>query len=279
MGSGGRRVSTKLWLGLGAFALVSAQAGSQAPADKAPRGAPAAAAPSGPSGGEGGGEGGEGGEGGIDAARASSDPVAFLVALDVVAAHYAAGRDVYRAGEAQAAGEMFAHPIAEVYTELEPVLAALGVPAFRNEMERASALALDRAPAAEVDRAADAVAAALRSAERRAPGAGATPVAQARAIAEMADRAALQHAAALREPDALGPYLDGYGLYRAAADRAGRVVPALEAAGRHEAAAAIRNVLGSLAAAYPGPTRPAAPTGTAADALLGEASRLKLLLD
>lgn len=274
MGSG-RRVSTKVWLGVGVFALVHAQAGAAERAAGAA--APPAAAASGPS--DGGGEGGEGGEGGVDAARAASDPAAFLVALDVMAAHYAAGRDVYRAGEAQAAGEMFAHPIAEAYAELEPVLAALGVPPFREEMERASALALDRAPAAEVDRAADAVAAALRGAERRAPGPGATPAAQARAVAEMADRAALQHAAALREPDALEPYLDGYGFYRAAADRAGRVLPALEAAGRHEAAAAIRDMLGSLAAVYPGPTRPARPAGAKADALLGEASRLKLLLD
>lgn len=272
MGSG-RRVSTKVWLGVGVFALVHAQAGA---AERA-AGAAAPPAAAGPS--DGGGEGGEGGEGGVDAARAASDPAAFLVALDVMAAHYAAGRDVYRAGEAQAAGEMFAHPIAEVYAELEAVLAALGVPPFREEMERASALALDRAPAAEVDRAADAVAAALRGAERRAPGPGATLAAQAKAVAEMADRAALQHAAALREPDALGPHLDGYGFYRAAADRAGRVVPALEAAGRREAAAAIRDVLASLAAVYPGPTRPARPAGTKADALLGEASRLKLLLD
>lgn len=280
---GRRRISTKLWIGVGAFALAAA-GGPDAAGAKEDGAAAAAAAPGHPlpaaaQAQGGGGEGGEGGEGGVDAARVSSDPVAFLVALDVVAAHYAAGRDVYRAGQAQAAAEMFAHPIAEVYAEIEGVLAGRGVPAFRDAMERASALAFDRAPAPEVDRAADAVLAALLAAEAKAPGAGATTDAQARAVAEMADRAAAQYAAAKREPDALGPYLDGYGLRRAAAMRAERALPALDAAGRREAAAAVRGVLSSLASAYPGATRP--PGGLPADAgaLQAQASRLRLLLD
>lgn len=275
---GSRRTATKLWLGLGAFALVAAQQpGGGADAQEG-----AAAARALPVAGPGaGGEGGEGGEGGVDAGRVASDPVAFLVALDVVAAHYAAGRDVYRAGEAQAAAEMFAHPIAEVYAEIESVLAARGVPPFRDAMERASALALDRAPAAEVDRAAAAVMAALLAAENKAPGAGATTDAQAKAVAEMADRAAAQYAAAARDPGALEPYLDGYGLRRAAAARAERALPALDAAGRREEAVSMRALLASLAAAYPSATRPADAAAAALDAggLQSQASRLKLLVD
>lgn len=245
----GRRVSTRMWLGLGVFTLAGGASLAQ-PAGPA--------IPPGPAvqGGEGS---GAGGEGGIDPALAETDPVEFLVAMDVIAAHYAAGRDIYRLGEAQAAGEMFAHPIAEVYAELAEVLARLGVAEFHEEMERASTLALDQAPLAEVEQAVAAVEAALRAAESRAPGIGAAPKVQAMVIADMADRAALQYATALREPDQLEPYLDGYGLYRAAADRAARLGPELRAGNPAEVADAIEAMLAALALAYPTANRPAPP--------------------
>ncbi|TCH99881.1 hypothetical protein EJV46_04240 [Roseococcus sp. SYP-B2431] len=262
----GRRVSTKMWLGLGAFTLVGGTAAAQ-PAPAIPA-APAAQ----------GGEGGEaGGEGGIDPALAETDPVEFLVAMDVIAAHYAAGQDIYRLGETQAAGEMFAHPIAEVYAELEEVLARLGVADFREAMERASALALDRAPLAEVEQAVAAVRAALHAAEAQAPGIGATPKVQAAVIADMADRAALQYEAALREPDQLEPYLDGYGLYRAAADRAARAAPELRAAHLAPVHEAMLDMLAALAVAYPTANRPAAPADSGP--LQAAAERLRLALN
>jgi len=262
----GRRVSTKMWLGLGAFTLVRGTAAAQ-PAPPIPA-APAAQ----------GGEGGEaGGEGGIDPALAATDPVEFLVAMDVIAAHYAAGHDIYRLGEAQAAGEMFAHPIAEVYAELEEVLARLGVADFREAMERASTLALDRAPVAEVEQAVAAVRAALHAAEAHAPGIGAAPKVQAVVIADMADRAALQYAAALREPDQLEPYLDGYGLYRAAADRTARVGPALRAAHLGPVLEAVQGTLAALSIAYPSPMRPATPADSGP--VLAAAARLRRALN
>lgn len=268
----GRRVSTRMWLGLGVFTLAGGPVLAQQPA------APAStlAIPPGPAaqGGEGG-EGG-GGEGGIDPALAEHDPVEFLVAMDVIAAHYAAGHDIYRQGDAQAAGEMFAHPIAEVYADLEEVLARLGVAAFRDSMERASTLALDQAPQGEVEQAVAAVRAALRAAEAHAPGIGATPKVQAVVIADMADRAALQYVLALREPDQLEPYLDGYGLYRAAADRAARVAPELRAANLGATLDAIEAMLAALALAYPSAARPTAPADSAP--VLAAAERLRLAL-
>lgn len=266
----GRRVSTKMWLGLGAFTLVGSPAVAQPAAPAIPPGIPPGPAAQGGEGGEG------GGEGGIDPQLAATDPVEFLVAMDVIAAHYAAGHAIYREGDAQAAGEMFAHPIAEVYAELEEVLTRLGVTNFREAMERASTLALDQAPASEIDQAVAAVHAALHAAEAHAPGIGATPKVQAMVIADMADRAALQYTAALREPDQLEPYLDGYGLYRAAAHRAERVGPELRAANFGAVLEAIEATLAALTIAYPTATRPAAPAEPGQ--VLAAAAQLRLAL-
>lgn len=265
-----RRTSMKLWMGLGVVALMPLNGAPAAAQAAAPIPPPAATQ---------GGEGGEGGEGGIDAARAGTDPVAFLIALDIMAAHYIAGRDIYRSGETAAAAEMFVHPIVEVYVEMESVFAAQGVPAFRDAMERASELALNKVPVAEIDAAAARVMAALEAADAQAPGVGASVEVRARVVADMIDRAALQYGAALRDPAALEPYLDGYGLYRAAATRADRTLPALEAAGKNEVASAIRGALTALATAYPQPARPAVAPMIDAGALLAASSRVKLALD
>jgi len=233
---------TRLWLGLGAFVTLGAgDLLAQAPAAQPPHQ---------------GGEGGEGGEGGVDAERAGRDPVAFLLALDVVAAHYLAGRRAYGAGRTTAAAELFVHPISEIYVELEPVFEARGVLPFREAMERASQLALDRAPQAQVLAAVDGVLAALAAAEAKAPGAGPTLGVRARVVGEMVDRAALQHAAALRTREA-EPYLDGLGLFLAAEARAKTVAPELERAGHKAEAEAIRAALRALAPAFPGVSRPA----------------------
>ena len=260
----GRRVSTRMWLGLGVFTLAAGTAGAQPP--------PALPIPATPVA-----QGGEGGEGGVDPELAARDPVEFLIAMDVMAAHFVAGRDIYRLGEAQAAGEMFAHPIAEVYAGLDEVLARLGVAEFREAMERASTLALDRAPTPEVERAAAAVLAALIDAESKAPAPGGTPKVQALVIASMADRAAEQYVAALREPERLEPYLDGYGLYRAAADRAARMAPALGSPQLEHVRPAIEALVAALANAYPTATRPASPVDAAP--LTAAAERLAQILN
>lgn len=264
--------NTKLWLGLGAFALVQA-AGTPSDAGAQQLGAAPAAAPPAAQGGEG----GEGGEGGISAEQAATNPDAFLTALDLVAAHYLAGRGAYGAGHPQAAAEMFAHPISEVYAEMEPVFEARGVAPFRDFMERASELALARAPQAQVDAAVGAVLAALAAAEAKAPAPGATPAVQARVIADFVDRGAMQNAAAARDLGELEPYLDGYGFLLAAQARAERALPALEAAGRQDVAERARSALRTLARAFPGPARPTGVLPVDAGAMLVEASRLKIL--
>ncbi len=80
----------------------------------------------------------QGGGGGVSAAEAASDPVASVSAPDVVAAHYLAGKAAYGAGQQAAAAELFAHPIAEVHAELEPVFTARGVQPFDRLMANAS---------------------------------------------------------------------------------------------------------------------------------------------
>lgn len=262
--------SIRLWLGIGASILLQA-----ADAAAQPQTPPAGTVPDATAGGEG----GEGGEGGIDLDRAADDPAVFLTALDVVAAHVLAARDAHAAGAHQAAAEMFAHPIAEILVPLEGVFAARGVPAFQDRLERAVGLALDGASPDAVGAAANAVLAALDEAALRAPGDGPGLAARARVLGGMLDRAALQYAAAAREPDALEPYLDGYGFLQAARRRASGVLPALEAAGRGAAVAAVRTAFALLDQAYPGALRPAVPPPTEPGVLLAAAGRARLALD
>jgi hypothetical protein len=253
----------KLWLGLGAFGLVAG-------APLIARVAPAVEKKEG-------GEGGEGGEKGIDAAEAAKDPTVYLAALDVIAAHYLAGRDAYAAGETEAAAEMFAHPIAEVYVDLEPVLKGRGVKSFEAQMRKASELALAKKPKAQVDQAVDRVLASLKAASAKAPKDGRKPAAvEARVIADMLDRASLQYATAAKETT-LEPYLDGYGFYRAAERRADGALKAIGAASR-DSAEATRASLTLLARAYPGAARPANLPAMPGE-LLTAAARAKLAAD
>src|SRR5690606_8723194 len=68
-------------------------------------------------GGEGGegGEAGQSGEAGIDVTAAARDPLAFNIALQVIAAHVHAGIAAYAAGEKEAGAQMFAHGLSEVF--------------------------------------------------------------------------------------------------------------------------------------------------------------------
>lgn len=202
------------------------------------------------------GEGGEGGEGGVDPARAAEDPVVWLIALDVIRAHYLAGLGAWRAGETLAGAEMFVHPIGEIYIDLEPVFEARGVPLFLEAMQRAGDLAFAEAPEDEVVAAVDEVLAAIDAAEAGAPSSTASPArVEAEVIAEMVDRAALQYRRAAAG-DAGEAYLDGFGFFRAAQQRAARAEAAIAAVDAG-AAEALRRSLATLAAAYPGARRPA----------------------
>lgn len=197
-----------------------------------------------------GGEGGEGGEGGVDPERAARDPAAYLIALDVIRAHYLAGLGAYAAGDRRAAAEMFVHPIAEVYYTLEPIFEARGVPPFVDAMTEAGELAFAGADLATIREAGETVLTATEEAARHAPETARTRAAvEAAVIADMIDRAARQYAFA-KSQRIKGAYLDGYGYFKAAASRADSMKMAIR--DRDEKAwARLEAALDELAAAYP----------------------------
>jgi hypothetical protein len=221
-----------------------------------------------------GGEGGEGGEAGVDAARAATDPVAYLTGLDVIRAHFIAGLAAYQAGQAQQGADMFGHGIGEAYIDLEPVFGALGVPPFRDRLDAASDLALAGAPPADVAATVQDVYAALDSAETKAPG-GNSAVTQAMVFADMLDRAALLYVSVARgdEGDA---YIDGYGFSQVAKERSGPVLQALDQS-QPEAAAAARAAIAALSGAFASVEKPAA-IRIDPGVLLAATSKLRLAL-
>ncbi len=264
----------KRWMGLGLGAALIAGCTPAAEADKAAEGSPTTARQMGAGPGEGGGEGGESGEGGVDVAAAATDPVVYLTALAVVEAHVRAAAAAAAAGERQAAGEMFAHPVSEVLLDMAPTFTRLGVAPFDAEFSAASAAVFDGAAVPALQARADALLRTLDQAGDRAPADGADDVAvAARVIADLIDRAALQYGTAGASSD-YEPYLDGYGFYvTARAWRDARV----EALRREapEALAAIDAALTALAAAYPGAARPATLNADGG-ALMAAASRVRL---
>lgn len=275
----------RLWTSLSAAALLAPGAAAATPSQtdspvERAAAAPAAAADSivvaqaqGGEGGEGS-EGGEGGEGGVDPARAAEDPVTYLIALDIIRAHYLAGLGAYAAGNRQAAAEMFVHPIAEVYYTLEPVLEARDVPPFVDAMTEAGDLAFAGADLADIRDAAEAVLAATEEAARHAPeSARARAAVEAAVVADMVDRAARQYAFA-KSQDMPGAYLDGYGYFKAAARRADATRAAIR--DRDEKAwARIEAALEALEAAYP-EAEPPESLDRDPGALLSAASRAVL---
>jgi len=261
----------KLWtqLGLGTalagglLAACGGEAGGEGATGEAGAASSAATAGEGEGGageGEGGGaaatpSGGEG-EGGVAVADAATDPVAYGIALAVAEAHVAAARDAYAAGQKQAAGELFAHPVSEVLLDMEPVFAKLGVKDMKPLFTAASDAALAGKPVAEVNKAYDAIIAALRAAAGKAPKSDASAArVSALVIADMIERSAVMYRQLATNTTA-EPYLDGYGFSRVA-------MGAFAASGAGIKAenptlhAAISEALALLRQAYPGAARPA----------------------
>jgi hypothetical protein len=260
----------KLWtqLGLGTalagglLAACGGEAGGEGAAGGEPgAGATAAAAGEG-EGGSGPGEaataaasGGEG-EGGVAVADAAKDPLAYGIALAVAEAHVVAARDAYGAGQKQAAGEMFAHPVSEVLLDMEPVFTKLGVKDMGPLFMAASDAALAGKPVAEVNKAYDAIIAALRAAAVKAPkGDASAAKVQAGVIADMIERASVMYRQLPKNP-AYEPYLDGYGFSRVAASAFAASGAGIK--GENPALhASITEALALLGKAYPGAARPA----------------------
>lgn len=204
--------------------------------------------------GEGEGQGGEG-EGGVNTSAASSDPVVYGSALAIAEAHVIAARDAYAAGETQAGAEMFAHPVSEVLLELEPTFAQLGVEDLSPLFLAASDAALIGASAEDIAAKADSIVAALRAAEEKAPSNGASEgKIAAGVVADQIERAVDMYGQAA-DTTIYGPYLDGYGFYKAAEatyERSASVITADDI----NLAKSIEDALTLLAAAYPSVERP-----------------------
>lgn len=224
-------------------------------------------------GGEAGESGGESGERGIDPARAAKDPVAFITSLDVIRAHYLAGKDAYAGGHKDAAAEMFVHPIGEVYVDLEEVFKQRGVKPFDELMSKAGE-AGGGTDAKAVTESVDAVLAAVDAAAQKAPAPGEDDArVNALILADLIDRAAALYNQALKETEGEA-YLDGYGFYKAASVRAGK---RLETVGKKSPGTAkdINAALDVLDKAYPSATRPTTMSVKAGD-VLAAASRVAL---
>jgi hypothetical protein len=217
---------------------------------------------------------GESGEGGVDVAAAATDPVAYLSALAVTEAHIRAAIGALKAGERQAAGEMFAHPVSEVLLDLEPTFKALGVAPFDSALSEASTAVFDKKPDAEIEAKAEGILKTLSDAGAKAPKSDKAPGTIAAAvIADQIERAAQQYLAA-KAGTAYEPYLDGYGfLQTAKAWQQSRQtdLASLSPAQRQGLDAAIK----ALELAYPGARR---PTSLQADtgALLAASSQARL---
>lgn len=262
----------KLWtqLGLGtalAGGLLAACSGGEAGGEAGAANGEAGAAPTAATAGEG--EGGMGpgeaatatpaggeGEGGVAVADAAKDPVAYGIALAVAEAHVTAARDAYAAGQKQAAGEMFAHPVSEVLLDMEPVFTKLGVKDMGPLFMAASDAALAGKPVAEVNKDYDAIIAALRAAATKAPkGDASASKVQAGVIADMIERSSVMYRQLPKNAE-YEPYLDGYGFGRVAM----RTFAAAGAGIKAENPAlhaAMTEALALLGKAYPGAARPA----------------------
>ena len=123
---------------------------------------------------------------------------------------------------------MFAHPISEVYIDLEPVFEAQGAALFMDEMTEAVDLALGDAPEDEVKAAAGKVYAALDAAAEKAPASEKSAAAiEAALMAQMLDRAAKQYDTAVGPNGSDEAWIDGYGFWKVAEKRAEALKPSL----------------------------------------------------
>ena len=195
------------------------------------------------------GEGGEG-EGGVAIGEALTDPIVYNAAIAITEAHIIAARDAFAAGQAEAAADMFAHPVSEVVFDMQPIFEARGVADFSDMLTEASHAVLAGESEEQINAHAANIVATLRAAEQKAPNDGSSAAAIAAGVAaDQIERASDMYRAAA-ESGAYEPYLDGYGFYKAGEESFVRAEAAIEAE-NPDAAVAIRSALSLLAAAYP----------------------------
>lgn len=217
------KVTSKTWKSLGvATALAgvglagcSGEAGEAGEGEEAAQTGEAGAAGEAGEGGESG-EGGEGGEGGVAVGEAGTDPVVYGSALAIAKAHVIAAHDAFKAGNIEAAAEMFGHPVSEVLADLDPVFADLGVDDMKPLFNGASKGVLDGEDTGKVTARYEEIIAALGDAAEKAPDDGTSAAMIAAGVtADQIERAASMYGEAV-QGKIYGPYLDGYGYYKSA---------------------------------------------------------------
>lgn len=267
------KIEFKTWAGLG-LATALAGAGLSGCSDNAETVEEADA--SAVAGEMGEGEGGESGEGGVAIEDAARDPVVYGSALAVAEAHAIAARDAFAVGKADAAAEMFAHPVSEVLLDMDPILTERGVKDFKPLFSDASAAILDGADQTQVDANFEAIIAALRGAAAKGPDNGTSDAAIAAGItADQVDRAISMYVEA-SQSDRYEPYLDGYGFFKAAQTAFEGSSGAIKAENA-DLHASLTTALSLLGTAYPSAERPASLDVNQGE-LLGAASRVQLSL-
>lgn len=258
------RKTPLLWTASLAAIAATGVAGCEAPDDTSRPASAEQAAPAGDEsapdlqgeGGEGG-EGGEaGGEFGIDPARAETDPVVYLSAIEVMRAHYLAGLAALEAGDRAAAAEMFSHPVSEIYIDFEPVIEARGGTVMLEEMNHAAVLHFQGASVEEIEAAVAAVLGLLDENEQAAPSSGMSPArVDAAVLIDLGERAALQYGFVQGATAGGEAWLDAFGFNAAAQGYAEGRMDAI-AAEDPTLAAGLRTLLSRLdeaLGAYDGP--------------------------
>lgn len=195
------------------------------------------------------------GEGGVTIELAATDPVVYKSGLAIAEAHVLAARDAFKAGETEAAAEMFAHPVSEVLFDMEEILQAQGVEDFTDLLTDASAAVFAGENEEQISKRTDEIIGALRAAAEKAPDDGSSAAYVAGGVvSDQIERASDMYRLA-SESEFYEPYLDGYGFYKAAAAIFAENEAVIEAENPEEAAA-IRNALEVFETAYPTAVRP-----------------------
>lgn len=253
-------VTYKRWAGLGlgaALATTTALTACSSPepesapeaaeAPEVPATAPIESADPAPVSGE--------GEGGVPIEEAVHDPVVYGIAIGVAKAHVLAARDAFAEGEHEAAAEMFAHPVSEVLADMAPVFEARGVEDFNMLLINASGAVFEGETAEQIAARTEEILTTLEAANAKAPDDGSTPAeVTTGVVADMIDRATSMYRLA-SESEYYEPYLDGYGFYQTAKLEFETSEAEIEASNA-DGAAAIREALTLLGAAYPTALRP-----------------------
>jgi hypothetical protein len=211
-----------------------------------------------------GGEGGEGGEGAQGAGFGVSTPVGYATTLQLMRGHLAAGRELLARGMAAEAQPHIAHPIDELYGDLEPEFQRRGARPFLDQLNELKTR-LQAAPAApETTAALEAVEASIEQAMAGVPPQQREdPAFVVAVIRELIRTAAEEYDAAVAGDRfvELLEYQDSHGFLLVAEQLLEPIAPALKRT-NPEQAAMLQKALAELKPAWPSVLPPAKPVLT-----------------